>query len=84
MSLKELFTCLYSLALDPLDRVFDSFDVLGNIWAPRLWRNLNDWKLDGVLGLLRLLEGIRLDPSLSDGWEWTISRKGSFPRGLFI
>lgn len=36
-----------------------------------------------MLGLLRLLEGIKPDPSLFDGWESVISSKGRFtPKSL--
>lgn len=73
--LKESFRRLYSLALDPLDRVVDLFDELGEIWGPRIQINLNDWELDEMGDLFRLLEVIKLDPSLTDGWDWVISKK---------
>lgn len=63
MPLKESFRILYSLAIKPLDRVVDSYDGVGNIWVPRLRRNLNDWEIREVTRLFRLLEGIRSNPS---------------------
>lgn len=83
--LNESFKFLHSLALDPFDRVVDLFDMVGNIWVPRLHKNLNDWELGGVVGLLTLLDGIRLDPTLHDGWEWVISIKSrSTPKSLYL
>lgn len=42
--LKESFRTIYGLIIDPLDKVVDCFDFLGNIWAPRLHKNFNDWR----------------------------------------
>lgn len=28
--------------------------------------------------LLNLLDGLRLDPTMRDGWEWVITKRGSF------
>lgn len=41
---RESFRSLYFLAIDPKGLVANVYDVLGNIWAPRLDRNLNDWE----------------------------------------
>lgn len=76
--LKESFRILYGLSIDPLDKVVDWFDFLGNIWVPRLRKNLNDWEMGELLGLFNLLENNKPDPSMDDGWEWVICSKGRF------
>lgn len=76
--MKVSFRNLYSLVVDPKGWVWDSFDVDGNIWSLRLRRNLNDWELDDLGRMLALLEDIKSSPSLKDGWEWVISKKGKF------
>lgn len=40
--LKDFFRILYGFSINPLDKVVDCFYSLGNIWVPRLCRNLND------------------------------------------
>lgn len=43
--LRDMFRNLYSLATDPMGRVFKAFDE-SNIWKPWLCHNLNDWEID--------------------------------------
>lgn len=76
--LKESFTTLFSLVVDSRVLVAESYDVLGNLWVPRLHRNLNDWEMGELCSLLSLLDGLKLNPSLRVDWEWFISRKGRF------
>lgn len=83
MLLKESFRRLYSLAFEPFGRVVDSFDVVGNVWVSKLRRNLNNWELGEMMGLLRVLEGVRPDPSQSDGWECVLSKEGVFTSKSF-
>lgn len=74
---KESFRRLYSIVFDPLGRVIDSFDAVGNVWTSKLRINLNDWGFGEMLGLLMALEGIKPDPFNCDSWEWVLSKKGA-------
>lgn len=76
--LRELFRTLYAHVVDSKVSVADSFDDLGNIWVPCLHRNLNDWEMGKLCRLLSLLDGLKLDPNVGDGWEWVIFSKGKF------
>lgn len=60
------------------------YDVLGNIWMPRLFRNLNDWEVGELCRLLSLLDGLKPDPT-----SWMVGcglslGKANFLLGLFI
>lgn len=61
--LMEAFRSLYGLALEPDGLVGGSFDYEGNIWIPKLRRNLNDWEVDDMARLFSWL--IRLGQILS-------------------
>lgn len=61
----------------------DSFEVVGNVWVSKLHINLNDWEFGEMMGLLRVLKGVKLDPSQRDGWEWVLSKKGVFTSKSF-
>lgn len=76
--LKTSFRTLFSLEVDSRALMINSFDVAGNVWMPWLHRDLNDWEMDEVFRLLRLLEGISPDLNLADGLEWSITKHGRF------
>lgn len=77
-TLRESFGSLISLVEDPLVLVVDCFDSSSNIWMPRFHRNLNDWEVEEMVRLLKLLEGVHLVPLVRDGWEWVLNKKGIF------
>lgn len=76
--LKEAFSVLYGLALDPGGMVKDFFDSDRNSWSPRFRRNLNYWEMDEMCNLLTVLNGIRPNNSLVDDWAWALKKKGVF------
>lgn len=43
-----------------------------------LHRNLNDWGMGKLCRLLSLLDWMKLDSNMGDGWEWIISKKCKF------
>lgn len=43
---KDSFRSLFNLAINPKESVVGSFDVGGNIWMPRLCKDLNYWEFD--------------------------------------
>lgn len=80
-----MFRNLYSLAMDPMGRVFEAFDEESNILRPWLRRNLNDWEIDDFGSLLALLEGIKPNPSMGNSWEWVISKRYIItPKSLYL
>lgn len=56
----------------------NSFDFDNNSWSPRFERNLNDWEMDELCGLLRVINGVRPNNTLVDDWEWDLNKKGIF------
>lgn len=43
-----------------------------------LRRNLNDWEMDELGGLLKVLMVYSLAPKRCDGWRWTLNKKGIY------
>lgn len=41
-------------------------------------RYLNNWEMGALYRFLGLLNGMKPNPTLGDGWEWIISKKGRF------
>lgn len=70
--LREAYRNLYSLAMDPMDRVSNVFDEESSIWRPRMLRNLNDCEFGELGNLLALLDGIKPNPSVGDSWVWIL------------
>lgn len=77
------FRSLSLLAVDPKVSVADSFDTRRNVWVPRFRRDLNDWKMDEMIRLLCLLEGIRPDLNRADGLDWNLTKHGRFTSKSF-
>lgn len=52
---KDLFPNIYCLALDSQTSMGNCFDFNRSCWVPRLRSNPNDWEVDEIIRLLKLL-----------------------------
>lgn len=82
--LNDTFSVLFGLTLDLGGMVNEFFDYDRNCWSPRFRQNFNDWEMDEMCSLLRVLNGIKLNNSLVDDWRWVLNKKEFFRLSPFI
>ncbi|KAE8680777.1 hypothetical protein F3Y22_tig00111366pilonHSYRG00071 [Hibiscus syriacus] len=78
--LKLLFPRIFALSSNKLGKVadFGSFGSSGWVWNIMTRRNLCDWEVEQLVGLLDSLKNINLVQSLEDSLLWVGSEDGQF------
>ncbi|KAJ9680532.1 hypothetical protein PVL29_019761 [Vitis rotundifolia] len=76
----EAFPSLFDFAVSKDARVADCWDAMGEVggWNPRFLRPFNDWEVDEVESLLRIIQGKRLNAELEDRMVWNVTKNGIF------
>ena len=76
MSLKDVFSDLFSIASSKDVRVADDWD--GDSWNPRFVRQLNDWELEEVDIFFERLYDHSISMDIEDSVEWVDTKSGIF------
>lgn len=75
-ALKDSYHRIFLLATEPDSSVTDNRD--GNTWYIHLRRNLQDWELEELTDLYRLLADYSTNPQHPDNLRWGVSKRGIF------